>query len=605
MVMSSFTFPFHLTPPASVLEEQPAPGAVFIYSRKESWDLVYESYKSFIAYFRYGLKCLLADFVQPESRMYLGWLEAMRRYKFNTVAKPDELSDSLVAFFAKPKNCVSWFTRHGNDEGKWLAVHVRTPGIAKKTNNRRLLAIMNHVIAGKEISAAQMNTKDCATQMQLCFQALVDDVSAEARSGIACQLAAALQTYKEKGYTAFYGKVDELAFRLPNPMNDYAKAWSVHMNSARGTSIADCVGGGEKGGRFGRRGKARNDGVAAAANVASKAPLAGTKKLDASATKKKMQAGAKKSTRPAAKKKPPLANMQVAAAAKAAKKKSAAATESVAAVFNLDQLRTGGNGGLVNLGNTCYMNAVIKCVAHSPEFQEAMFGGDYAAFALTSTVKSSFVELMKVTMTGERGSEFNPQRFFDAFCFEIARYTDHEQEDATEFLRDLFSVIANAASLSVVDEIPFISGIYSWKKVISRKCDVCQGLCGLSQQVSNLVEVALPVAHPQRESKRFKATASSAAIGEEYSLLHLLRSKFFDNGPVQGDCVACALTLTACTQVVSFKQLPPLLVIVLLRFETGRKRNGSFTSRKVDTAISYPLENLDLSCLVVFQVLVK
>lgn len=237
---------------------------------------------------------------------------------------------------------------------------------------------------------------------------------------------------------------------------------------------------------------------------------------------------------------------------------------------------------LYNLGNTCFFNSVVQCLAHCTKLKEFILQGQYGN---EDTLFHEFARLLKIMWRNDY--KLTPHSFYDIFAMRFKK-TDHDQEDAEEVLLFLLDQFHNALKYQV--EYDDLNGDDPLIK---------QSLDELSTEMSPINDTFVGQFHQRvmcencrHINHRFESfmnlqlqIPSSKGSGylSIYNLLHRYCTKEILD---EYKCDNCNGVHRA-FKVVKLWRLPNTLIISLVRFDWEGKKNSRF--------VDYPIENLNLT----------
>eukprot|EP00759_Apiculatamorpha_spiralis_P029336 PhF_6_TR31515/c0_g1_i1/m.46437/K11858/USP48; ubiquitin carboxyl-terminal hydrolase 48 len=212
--------------------------------------------------------------------------------------------------------------------------------------------------------------------------------------------------------------------------------------------------------------------------------------------------------------------------------------------------------GLVNLGNTCYANAVLQMMFSNTELRQAVMQ-EYETNANNETLRE--VSLLFGRMAMLKGVPQSPAKLLSSLDVPVA-----EQQDVHEFVRLFMGYLEGASALLRTTMVQLYQGVV----LNNRRCDTC----GLQSQRSEpvmdlLVQVNVPGKSLEESLRRLQEP-------EKLTGNNLL------------DCSGCKSRQegTTCTTI---KRFPPVVVIPLVRFLFDEKKHER---KKICDKFSFPLK---------------
>ncbi|XP_066529105.1 ubiquitin carboxyl-terminal hydrolase 21 [Hoplias malabaricus] len=269
-----------------------------------------------------------------------------------------------------------------------------------------------------------------------------------------------------------------------------------------------------------------------------------------------------------------------------------------------------GQVGLRNVGNTCFLNAIVQCLSHTQSLRDYCLTKMYLQDMNSSQepeLMNEFTKVLEGLWDVNRGdSTVNPGKFYHVFKEAVPYFSGYSQQDAQEFLRFLLDCLhteinrrhTQCTSIKGSLEPAFNRFRLSeeasamWKKHLDRDDSIIVDLfsgqlrsslhCSVCSHYSNTFDVfcdlSLPI--PKRTESRTTVT-----LRECLDLFSQEESLEKENSPMCERCNRC----TKSTKRLTIQRFPKILVIHLNRFTMTR-----FSICKSTVPVSFPLTDLDL-----------
>lgn len=140
--------------------------------------------------------------------------------------------------------------------------------------------------------------------------------------------------------------------------------------------------------------------------------------------------------------------------------------------------------GMLNLGNTCYMNASIQCMASIPQFVPALQALDSPQHKVTHALN-----YVLKTILERQNSSFDPTNFKSLIGECIPFTKGFDQQDAHEFTTAIIEKLQS--------EVPEVASLFFGRMIFQTTCDNCKEITESNEAFTSL---SLPVASARRVS---------------------------------------------------------------------------------------------------------
>lgn len=275
-----------------------------------------------------------------------------------------------------------------------------------------------------------------------------------------------------------------------------------------------------------------------------------------------------------------------------------------------------GHVGLRNLGNTCFLNAVLQCLSSTgplrdyilrQEYRQEQPGGARTPQELTE----AFADVIASLWGPEPPDTANPARLRVVFQKYVPSFTGYSQQDAQEFLKFFMdrihaeinrkgrrspSILSDTRRPVSVEPADALSdderANQMWKKYLEREdskvvdlfvgqlksCLKCQSCGHRSPTFEVFCDLSLPI-----PKKGF--SGGKVSLLDCFALFTKEEELNSENAPI---CDSCRQR-TRSTKKLTIQRFPRILVLHLNRFSTTR-----FSIKKCSVFVDFPLHRLNL-----------
>ncbi|XP_071970671.1 ubiquitin carboxyl-terminal hydrolase 21 [Engystomops pustulosus] len=275
-----------------------------------------------------------------------------------------------------------------------------------------------------------------------------------------------------------------------------------------------------------------------------------------------------------------------------------------------------GHVGLRNLGNTCFLNAVLQCLSSTRPLRDYVLRHEYrqdqpASSRTPQELTEAFADVVASLWSPEAPDAANPTRLRAVFQKYFPSFTGYSQQDAQEFLKFFMdrihseinrkcrktpSILSDRRRSVCAEPQDSLSdderANQMWKKYLEREdskvvdlfvgqmksCLRCQSCGYRSPTFEVFCDLSLPI-----PKKGF--SGGKVSLLDCFSLFTKEEELNSENAPI---CDRCRQR-TRSSKKLSIQRFPRILVLHLNRFSSTR-----FSIKKCSVLVDFPLHRLNL-----------
>ncbi|CAM5175309.1 unnamed protein product [Eretmochelys imbricata] len=275
-----------------------------------------------------------------------------------------------------------------------------------------------------------------------------------------------------------------------------------------------------------------------------------------------------------------------------------------------------GHIGLRNLGNTCFMNAVLQCLSSTKPLRDYCLRKEFLQEQSSTSraqqeLTEAFADVISSLWHPDSTEAVDPGRFKAVFQKYVPSFTGYSQQDAQEFLKFFMdrlhveinrkgrktpSILSDTKWPLVLEDSDPLSdderANQMWKRYLEREdskivdlfvgqlksCLKCQACGYRSTTFEVFCDLSLPI-----PKKGF--AGGKVSLLDCFSLFTKEEELDSENAPV---CDKCRQR-TRSTKKLTIQRFPRILVLHLNRFSTTR-----YSIKKCSVFVDFPLQRLNL-----------
>lgn len=250
--------------------------------------------------------------------------------------------------------------------------------------------------------------------------------------------------------------------------------------------------------------------------------------------------------------------------------------EDIAALEGTEPVVCQGRRGLLNLGQTCFLNVILQSFIHNPLLRN-YFLSDKHNSSQCSTEDCACCEMDKLfteTYSNET-APYGPVSFLVTTWRKSAELAGYAQQDAHEFFISALNQIHSSSRGSTNVSCNCI--IHSTFSGQLQSDVVCERCGNVTSTVDPMLDISLEL----------KGKGGEPASGDNTLVACLRRFTHPEKlGPKEYSCSRCSKNSHEATKRLTIRKLPPVLSFQFKRFE--QKSTDKGLARKLDSLIRFP-----------------